>query len=92
MGLPNICKEISKEYKFEYDLSEIFSKLIHARILYPSSKKYTLEDAKGFLEPASFELHQIYRALEVIAKEKDQILLFRWDCSWMGTESLWHST
>ena len=73
LGLPNICKEISKEYKFEYDLSEIFSKLIYARILYPSSKKYTLEDAKGFLEPASFELHQIYRALEVIAKEKDKI-------------------
>lgn len=52
---------------------QIFSKLIYARILYPSSKKHTLEDAKGFLEPASFELHQIYRAFEVIAKEKDKI-------------------
>ena len=73
LNLPSICKEISKEYKFEYDLNEIFSKLIYARILYPSSKKHTLEDTKGFLEPATFELHQIYRALEVLAKEKDRI-------------------
>ncbi len=73
LGLPSICKQISKDYKFEYDLNEILSKLIYARVLYPSSKKHTLADAKGFLEPANFELHQIYRALEVLAKENDRI-------------------
>ena len=73
LGIPVICREISKEYKFEYDLDEIFSKLIYARALSPSSKKQTLEDTKNFLEPASFELHQIYRALEVLANENDRI-------------------
>ena len=73
LGIPNLCRAISKDYKFEYDLDEIFSKLIYARSLFPSSKKQTLEDAKSFLEPASFELHQIYRALEVLAKENDRI-------------------
>ena len=73
LGIPNLCREISKDYKFEYDLDEIFSKLIYARSLFPSSKKQTLEDAKSFLEPASFELHHIYRALEVLARENDRI-------------------
>ena len=73
LGVPDICKEISKEYKFEYDLDEIFSKLIYARALYPSSKRQTLEETRSFLEPSSFELHQIYRALEVLAKENDRI-------------------
>lgn len=73
LGLPGICREISRKYKFEYDLNEIFSKLVFARILYPSSKRQTLEDTKRFLEPADFDLHQVYRALEVLAKEKDTI-------------------
>ena len=73
LGIPNICKEISKEYKFEYDLNAIFSTLIYARAIYPSSKRQTLEEARSFLEPASFELHQVYRALEVLAKENDRI-------------------
>lgn len=73
LGLPDICRRISKDYKFEYDLDAILSTLIYARALYPSSKKRTLEDSRGFLEPVSFELHQIYRALEVLAKENDRI-------------------
>lgn len=73
LGVPDICKEISKEYRFEYDLDEIFSKLIYARVLFPSSKKQTLEETRSFLEPASFELHQVYRALEILAKENDRI-------------------
>lgn len=42
LGIPNLCRAISKDYKFEYDLDEIFSKLIYARSLFPSSKKGTV--------------------------------------------------
>ena len=43
------------------------------RIIYPSSKLKTLELSKNFLEQPNFELHDVYRALEVIAKESDFI-------------------
>ena len=73
LGLHKICRAISAKYSFEYDLNDILSRLIYTRILYPSSKKSSLEDAKRFIEKPSFELHDIYRALSVIAKESDYI-------------------
>ncbi len=73
LGLHNICKDISKKYKFKYDLNDILSKLIFARIIFPSSKLATNELCQNFLEQPNFELHHIYRALEVLAKENDFI-------------------
>ena len=73
LGLQNICKEISKKYKFEYDLNSILSRLIFSRILFPSSKLGTYEISKRFLEPSNFELHEIYRALQIINKENEFI-------------------
>lgn len=73
LGLNKICNEISNKYKFEYNLDSILSRLIYGRILFPSSKLSTYELSSELLEPPDFELHQIYRALEVIAKETDFI-------------------
>lgn len=73
LRLDNICNEISTKYKFNYDLDNILSRLIYSRIIYPSSKLATFELSKKYIEPPNFELHDIYRALEVIAKETDFI-------------------
>lgn len=73
LGLNKICSEISKKYKFEYNLDSILSRLLYGRILFPSSKLSTYELSSQLLEPPDFELHQIYRALEAIAKETDFI-------------------
>lgn len=73
LKLDIICKEISKKYKFEFDLNNILSRLIYGRIIFPSSKLATHELSKSFIEAPSFELHDIYRALEIIAKETDYI-------------------
>lgn len=73
LGLHKICRAISKRHLFEYDLNDILSRLIYTRILYPSSKKSSFEEAKRFMEQPSFELHDIYRALSVIAQESDYI-------------------
>ena len=73
LGLHKICRAISKKHLFEYDLNDILSRLIYTRILYPSSKKSSFEEAKRFIEQPSFELHDIYRALSVIAQESDYI-------------------
>lgn len=71
LGLDKICDSISDKYKFDYDLNDILSMLVYSRIIAPGSKLSSLESAQRFLEQPKCELHQIYRALEVIAKEND---------------------
>lgn len=71
--LPNICRKIAKEHAFSYDLDSILSRLVYGRILSPSSKLSCYEQSADLLEPSAFELHQIYRALSVIAEESDLI-------------------
>lgn len=73
LGLHKICRAISARHLFEYDLNDILSRLIYTRILFPSSKRSSFEDAKRFIEQPSFELHDIYRALSVMAQESDYI-------------------
>lgn len=73
LGLNNICNKISSKYKFSYDLNNILSRLIYSRIIYPSSKLATFELSKKYIEQPNFELHDVYRSLEVISKETDFI-------------------
>ncbi|WP_407396551.1 IS1634 family transposase [Treponema sp.] len=73
LGLHKICRAISSRHSFEYDLNDILSRLIYTRILYPASKKSSFEESKRFMEQPSFELHDIYRALSVMAEESDYI-------------------
>ena len=73
LGLDKICRDISGRHLFEYDLNDILSKLIYTRILFPSSKLSSNKQAKKLIEQPSFELHDIYRSLSVLAEENDFI-------------------
>ena len=73
LGLDKICACISEKYKFTYDLNSILSRLLYGRILFPSSKLNTFEESKKLLEPPLFELHHVYRALDVICREDPYI-------------------
>lgn len=73
LGLNKICGEIQKRHGFEYDLNGIMSRLLYTRILYPGSKRSCQELSARFIQPPSFDLHQIYRALDVIYEESDFI-------------------
>ena len=73
LGLNDICKDISNRYRIKYDLNAILSNLIYTRIIEPSSKLSSFEASKKFLEQPNYELHDIYRALEIISKETDFI-------------------
>jgi len=73
LGIHHICKDISKKYKFTFNLDSILSRLIYGRIIFPASKLGTFHLSNSFLEQPEFELHHIYRALEFIAKENDFI-------------------
>lgn len=73
LGIDDICKDISKKYNFEFNLTDILAKVIYARILNPASKLSTFEYSKKFIEAPLFELHHIYRALDILAEEFDYI-------------------
>ena len=73
LGLDRICKDISDKYRIKYDLNSVLANLIYTRIIEPSSKLSAFEAAKSFLEQPNFELQNIYRALEIISKETENI-------------------
>ena len=73
LKMDSICRKIRYRYKFKYDLNAILSDLIYTRVLEPSSKTSSFKAAKQFLEPPTYELHDVYRALSVLAKECDFI-------------------
>lgn len=74
LGLDHICKKIAKKHKLlKYDLNGILSMLVYTRILYPGSKRSSLEDAGKFLEQPECTLEQVYRALSLLAEEFNEI-------------------
>lgn len=73
LKLDNICRNIRNRYKFDFDLNAILSNLIYSRILYPSSKRSSFQFASTLLERPKYELHDVYRALSVLAKESNYI-------------------
>lgn len=76
LKLDQLSQRISKDYKFEYSLSDILHDLIICRILYPSSKRSTYTHASQFLKKKSYQLEDVYRALDVLYKEDAQIQQF----------------
>lgn len=73
LSLDKICKKIEKKHKNEYDLDAILQMLLYTRILYPGSKLSSLEDAKRFIEQPEADIHHVYRALSLLAKENEDI-------------------
>ena len=73
LKLKDICKVIQNNYRFHFDLNEILSYLVYARIIFPSSKLETFKQCQNFIEQPSFELHDEYRALSYIADNIDFI-------------------
>lgn len=73
LQLNNICRKLKQKYKFQYDINAILSDLIYARILDPCSKRSSYKTASAFLEKPSYELHDVYRALDVLGSECDLI-------------------
>ena len=73
LRLDKTCRKLKNKYKFKYDINAILSDLIYARVLEPSSKRSTFSVASEFLEKPSYELHDIYRALDVLGNECDLI-------------------
>ena len=73
LKIDKIVKEISKKYKFEFDLNEVLTNLVLSRIIYPASKLKTYELSKNFIETPKYNLENIYRGLSYLNLELDFI-------------------
>lgn len=73
MQMNKICRKLKQKYMFKYDINAILSDLIYVRILEPCSKRSSYKVASEFLEIPSYELHDVYRALDVLGAECDMI-------------------
>ena len=73
LNIKSICNSIQDKYKFQFDLNEILSYLVFARIIYPSSKLETFKQCHSFIQQPKFKLHDEYRALSYIAQNMDFI-------------------
>lgn len=77
LQLDKTCRKIRDKYDFKFDINAILSDLVYNRVLDPTSKRSAFKMAQDFLEPPTYKLHDIYRALSILAKESD---LIQTDC------------
>lgn len=73
LHLDKTCRKLRNKHNFKYDINAILSDLIYARILEPVSKRSSFKVVSEFLEKPSYQLHDIYRALDVLGNECDFI-------------------
>lgn len=73
LGLPKICDSIVRGSRVKYDLNEILRTLVTSRILFPCSKRRTMELAKGYVKPPKFKENDMFRALSLLSGHIDQI-------------------
>lgn len=61
LKLDRVCTQIAQKSRITFDLGQVLKTLISTRILYPSSKRHSLQLSKAYLTPPSLELQHIYR-------------------------------
>lgn len=77
LRLDKTCRKIRDKHHFQFDINAILLDLIYNRILEPTGKRSSFEMAQNFLVPPTYEFHDIYRALIVLANEMD---LMQFEC------------
>lgn len=59
----------------KYDLNEIVKMLVFGRVLWPASKRDTYHQQNNYFEPFRCKLENVYRALDVLAEQKEALQL-----------------
>lgn len=73
LKLDLICKRIAQPSRISFDLAQVLKTLVSTRILYPSSKRHSLQLSQAYLTPPSLELQHIYRGLDLLAEHSERI-------------------
>ena len=69
LGLAKFSAEVAARRRFKYDFADILRKLVMCRILFPDSKRASMECMADFVDAPDFSLDDIYSFLEVLSKE-----------------------
>lgn len=82
LDIKKMTKEIRTRHHFQFDFEKVLSDLVYARVLEPCSKQSSFNYCKDTLiEEPNYELHDVYRALDVIHEETDFIQSFLYQSS-----------
>lgn len=82
LDIKKMTKEIRTRHQFQFDFEKVLSDLVYARVLEPCSKQSSFNYCKDTLiEEPNYELHDVYRALDVIHEETDFIQSFLYQSS-----------
>lgn len=81
LGLPAICENIREGSKVKYNLGEILQVLVVLRVLYPCSKRSSMELNRRRVMKTTFELEDVYRALSLLSAHIDDIQAAVWENS-----------
>lgn len=71
--LDQISFDICNTSKVSYKLKDILLMLIATRLIAPSSKLSSYDYAFNFIEKPSYDLHHVYRSLNLLANNLDKI-------------------
>ena len=63
LKINKIIKEVTKKHKFTFDLNEVLSNLVFARIIFPASKLKTYQLTKNFIENPKYDIQNLYKGL-----------------------------
>lgn len=82
LDIKKMTKEIRTRHQFQFDFEKVLSDLVYARVLEPCSKQSSFNYCKDTLiEEPNYELHDVYRTLDVIHEETDFIQSFLYQSS-----------
>lgn len=73
LGIESFFKNVQKKSRFTYDINEILKLLTFGRFLQPASKSGTCEQQTSYFREFNTELKDIYRALDVLNNEKENL-------------------
>lgn len=76
LRLDQLCDNMRTKSRSQFNLNSILSRLLYGRILFPGSKMRTVSQSQSLMEPPDFDLHQVYRALDILAEKSDRIQQF----------------
>lgn len=84
LGFKKMIRAIARRHRFTFNFEQVLAHLIYTRILSPDSKRASFGFCQDHLfEEPDYELHHIYRTLDVIEQESDFIQSFLYKSSMM---------
>lgn len=73
LELKKYIDSISSNYRHKYDLNAVLSSMIFSRIIFPASKSASYKAVHNFLDEPNFDLQHVFRSLDILDKEKENI-------------------